>query len=104
MVIDQATVTFFLGIVAVVSVLFNVYNSFRNPQIKADQTDIKFREELDSLKKTVLEIKETHLRTVEQDIKNLTTAVNDLSKTVVRLSTIIDERIPKGSPALTPNN
>src|SRR5687768_13932197 len=97
--IDQNTITFILGLVAIVSVLFNIYNTFRNPQIKADQTDIKFREELTSLQKTVQEIKETHLRTVEQDIKNLTTAVNELSKTVVRLSTIIDERIPR-SPAL----
>lgn len=97
MAIDQTTITFLLGIVAVISVLFNVYNSFRNPQIRADQVDIKFREEIDTLKKTVQEIKETHLRTVEQDIKNLTSAVNDLSKTVVRLSTIIDERIPRTS-------
>jgi predicted PurR-regulated permease PerM len=94
--IDQTALTFVLALVAAISVIFTVYNSFRNPQISSEKADIRFREEIDGLKKTVQEIKETHLRTVEQDIKNLTAAVNDLSKTVVRLSTIIDERIPRG--------
>lgn len=100
--IDQQSITFMLGIAALLSIVFNVYNTFRNPQIKSDNDVTVLRGEIETLKKTVTEIKETHLRTVENDIKNLTAAVNDLGKTVIKLSTIIDERIPKGSPSLTP--
>src|SRR4051794_13393470 len=100
--IDQSTLTFILGFVALFSVAFNVYARFRNPQIAADTAVAKLRDDFDGLNRIVSEIKETHLRSVEKDIKDLTAAVNDLSKTVVRLSTIIDERIPKGSPNLTP--
>ena len=90
--ITQSNVTFALGIVAIV---FTVYNYFRNPQIRTDAVIIKLQEDFGSLQKQLIEVKETHLRQVENDIKILTAAVNELSKTVVKLSTIIDERIPK---------
>ena len=100
--INQQSLTFFLALASAVGVVLTVYRSFRDPQIKADGDTSKLRSDLTELGKVVSEIKETHLRSVEKDIKELTTAVNDLSKTVVRLSTIIDERIPKASPNLTP--
>lgn len=88
-------VSLIIGGLNILGFIFGVYLYFRNPQIKVDQTIIKLQEDFTSLQRQILEIKETHLRAVEADIKTLTTAVNDLSKTVVRLSTIIDERIPK---------
>ena len=100
--ITQTTITFLLGLIALVSVLFTVYHFFRNPQIITDQDTIKLRGDIENLKKQIHEIKETHLRAVEGDVKLLTSAVNDLSKTVIRLTTIIDERIPRGNPSLTP--
>jgi len=100
--ITQTTVTFLLGLIALISILFAVYHFFRNPQIKTDQTTLKLRDDIESLKKQIHEIKETHLRAVEGDVKLLTTAVNELSKTVIRLTTIIDERIPRGNSNLTP--
>ncbi len=84
-----------LATIAMGSLLFGIYNYFRNPQIKTDQVTLKLRDDLNEVQKQVTEIKETHIRSVEIDIKTLTTAVNDLSKTVIKLSTIIDERIPK---------
>jgi hypothetical protein len=89
--------TITISIANLIGLLFAIYLYFRNPQIKSDQTDIGFRGEIDGIKKQIQEIKETHLKTVEQDIKNLTISVNDLGKTVIRLATIIDERIPKSS-------
>lgn len=85
-----------IGIINLLGVIFGVYLYFRNPQIKTDSIVIKLQDDLSALQKQLLEVKETHLRQVEGDIKILTTAVNDLSKTVVKLSTIIDERIPRG--------
>ncbi len=89
-------------VISILGTIFGVFHYFKNPQIKTDQTTGKLSDDLIALRKEVLEIKETHLRSVEQDIKNLTASVNELAKTVIRLSTIIDERIPKGSPNLTP--
>jgi uncharacterized membrane protein (DUF106 family) len=92
-IITPQNITFALSIIAII---FAVYNSFKKPQIDGEKIAITMREDINSLQKQIIEIKETHLRSVEADIKTLTTAVNELSKTVVRLSTIIDERIPKG--------
>lgn len=98
--------TAILSVFGLGTVVFSVYLYFRNPQIKTDQTTLKLEDKIKALEKDnsdlktdiqkqFIEIKETHIRSIEGDIKTLTTAVNDLSKTVVRLSTIIDERIPK---------
>lgn len=86
-----------VGIFGLFGTIFGIYLYFRNPQIKTDQVTLKLRDDLTDLQKQMVEVKETHLRSVEGDIKTLTAAVNDLSKTVVKLSTIIDERIPKNN-------
>lgn len=99
-VITTGNVTFAIGIIGI---LFSIYKSYKNPQIESDKSMISLADRVGNVEKTVGEIKETHLKTVEQDIKSLTISVNELSKTVVRLATIIDERIPKGNPTLTPN-
>lgn len=88
-------VSLIIGLLNIIGFIFAIYLYFRNPQIKTDQVIIKLQEDFTSLQKQILEVKETHLKSVEMDIKTLTAAVNDLSKTVVRLSTIIDERMPK---------
>jgi Tfp pilus assembly protein PilN len=89
--------TLVLSIISICGAMFTVYLYFRNPQIKTDQDTIRLRDELTEIQRQIKEIKETHIRSVEADIKTLTTAVNELSKTVVKLSTIIDERIPRSA-------
>lgn len=100
--ITVSSISLIMGIFGIFGVVFGVYLYFRNPQIKTDQETTKLRDDVENLRKQILEIKETHLRSVENDIKTLTAAVSQLEKTVVKLTTIIDERIPKGFPALTP--
>jgi hypothetical protein len=95
MTIDGASLEFILTVVAVVGVMFSIYLHFRNPQIKTDQIAIKLREDVDTLTKAITEVKEKHLHAVEQDMKRLTDTINQLSLTVTKLSTVIDERIPK---------
>jgi hypothetical protein len=89
------SISYILGICGLVSILFTVYNSFRNPQIKNGEDNIRLREELDALKKEVTEIKTSHLVTVEKNIADLSKNIHDLALNVTRLSTIIDERMPK---------
>lgn len=100
--ITQQSLDFLLGLAAVGSILFNVYNSFRKPQISTDQVIIKLEDRLKAVENGMRDLKDTQLKSVEEDIKELTFTIQELSKTVVKLSTIIDERIPKGSPNLTP--
>lgn len=95
MILDATNISYILGVLGVIGIIFAVYNSFRNPQIEADKSTLKLREDLDSLRATVDEIKTKHLTTVEQNIKDLSKTIHDLAITVTRLSTIIDERIPK---------
>mgnify|MGYP001186393962 CR=1 FL=1 len=95
-ILTPGNVMFVIGLVGIV---ITVYRSIVNPQTASDKNSIKLEDRIKAVEKAVQEIKETHLRTVEQDIKNLTSSVNELSKTVVRLATIIDERIPKGTTA-----
>src|SRR4051812_4153529 len=100
--IDQQSLTFILAIAAVGSIVFQVYNSWRSPQIATDQTTISLRQDIINLKGEIKEIKETHLRTLEAKMETLNGNISTLSGTVIKLATIIDERIPKGSPNLTP--
>jgi hypothetical protein len=58
---------------------------------------IVLREDFDSLRREVGEIKDKHLASVENNIKGLSGSVHDLALNVTRLTTIIDERIPKTS-------
>lgn len=93
--IGSTEIVLILGICNLIGIIFAVYSYFRNPQISTDKVLVTLQENYSNLQKQVTEIKETHLKAAENEIKTLTTAVNDLSKTVIKLSTIIDERIPR---------
>lgn len=95
MILDAQNLSYILGFFGLLGIIFAVYNSFKNPQIDADKTILRLREDVDTLKDSVIEIKEKHLNAVEIDIRKLTDTIQQLSITVVRLGTIIDERIPK---------
>lgn len=100
--LNQQNITFIIGLVALINIVLTVYNSIRKPQIRSDSETADIRKDMVDQQRQISEIKETHLRAVETDVKTLTTAVNTLALTMERLRTIIDERIPKGSPGLTP--
>lgn len=81
--------------VFIIGILLTVYNSIRNPQIKSEKNDIIISDRMAAVEKAVLDIRETHIRSVEHDIKLLNATINALSLNMTKLSTIIDERIPK---------
>jgi|LSQX01.1.fsa_nt_gb hypothetical protein len=93
--LTSETIAYLLGLAGLLSIIFTVYNSFRNPQIKNNENGIKFREELDALKREVIEIKTSHLVTVEKNMTELSKNIHNLALNVTRLSTIIDERMPR---------
>lgn len=97
--LTPGNITFALGLIGV---MFTVYRTLTNPQIQNDKETIELKSDIVNLKSEIKDIKETHLRTLENEIKALNTSVSNLSGTVIKLATIIDERIPKGRASLTP--
>lgn len=95
MILDAQNLSYIMGFLGLIGIIFAIYNSFRNPQIDNDKVTIRIREDIDTLKDAVAEIKEKHLVSVEKDMRQLAETIQQLSITVTKLSTIIDERIPK---------
>lgn len=104
--LTPSTITFVLGIGGLI---FTVYSYFRNPQIEADKRDIKFAEQMKALTESnelrfktiqdnfssLLLQSNNHIHTVDTKVDNLTGEVTKMGKEIVRLGTIIEERIPK---------
>lgn len=89
------TTTGVLFIITIAGTVFGIYHYFKKPQDQSEKNDIKLEDRIKAVEKELYEVKQTHLLAMEKDLKSLTDSVNELSRTVVRLSTIIDERIPK---------
>jgi len=87
-----------LNVVYLLGIIFAIYIYFRTPQEKTNLTTAKLSEDIKDLQRQITDVKETHLKSVETDLKTLTAAVNQLSINVATLSTIVNERIPRGSP------
>jgi len=99
-------ITFCIGML---SIIFTVYHYFKNPQIKGEKVDalfdqrMKFVQESNDRRftevheeiKAVTATNQNHLHTVDKKMDALTKTVEQMGKDIVKLSTIIDERIPK---------
>jgi len=98
-----------LGFLALGAIVFSVYRYFRDPQVNSSQIEalIKQRAQLKdedyerrfaSLQKNLedaLKLALNHSHTVEIEVRTLNTQFGHLSRELVMLKTIIDERIPK---------
>jgi len=103
-------ITFVLGLLGV---LFGIYHYFKNPQIdeekkagllaqqvqwEKESTANRFTEMGSSLKDATA-MAQNHIHTVDVKVDNLISVVNDMNLKVTgeiaRLTTIIEERIPK---------
>lgn len=103
--ISTSTLTIIGSLIGIGGAVFTVFFYFQKPQIAVEKRVAKLEEGNIELHKQLALIRDTNTKITDQmekDLKELTVAVNELAKTVVRLSTIIDERIPKGTPTLTP--
>ena len=121
-----------MGLLGIGGVIFTVYNSFKDPQIKSEKEQIKVGEDLKD-KATILSQKEVenkaevlakqfqwereandkkfcdfgkrlddafllaanHINTVDMKVDKLVQSVNVMNNEITRLSTIVEERMPK---------
>lgn len=98
-----------LFIFGVLGTIFTVYNYFRNPQIKSEKQDALMEQEMSYSARAneerfstmnkkfdaMLLQSNNHIHTVDTKVDKLQTTVAQMGESIVRLSTIIEERIPK---------
>lgn len=103
--ISAATIGVILGLISLLGTIFAVFFYFQKPQIALEKRVKTLEDALVSTDKDLANLRADHTNVndgLQKEFKEMTVAMNNLDKTVVRLSTIIEERIPKGSPNLTP--
>jgi hypothetical protein len=78
--------------------MFNVYKSWRVPQERTEKADIILQSDVKALRERLdAEQRErlNHLHTLDLKMDETNKAVQDLAKELVRLNTILEERLPK---------
>lgn len=86
--LTTSNVTFVLGVLAI---LFTVYNYFKDPQVKSSNAIEDLQIEIVRLNNAFT----AHVASDQVALSQLNQHVVEVDKSVVRLTTIIDERIPK---------
>lgn len=81
--------------IGIVGIIFTVYNYFRNPQISADKNESIMSLKINNLQADFANLRDNHIHTLDVKTDGIIESVNSLTIQVTRLSTIIDERIPK---------
>lgn len=104
--LTTGNVVFALGILGTI---FTVYNYFKNPQIRSEQIDAllqqriqwqtesnekRFTELQNNIKDAFL-LAQNHTHTVGTQVENLTTIITNMGNQIVRLQTLVDERLPR---------
>lgn len=106
---DLFTVNNILTILGLLGILFGVYHYFKNPQIDGDKRDALMEQRTkmekaesdrrfsDMTKRLddAFALAQNHIHTVDTKVDNVAAHVTKLSNEITRLSTIIEERIPR---------
>ncbi len=114
-----------MSLLTVIGLIFTVWGKVKDPQVELDKrtaldkeevdgkavllakqmewdriaNDKRFSEMIDN-NKTALAMAQNHVHTVDTKVDHLTGSVNILTNEVVKLATIIDERLPKKNLSL----
>lgn len=105
-ILTPSNIMFVLGILGAI---FTVYNYFKNPQINSEKTDALLQQrvqwEKESTDKKFSEfgkrledaflLASNHTHTVDVKVDGLIKTVGVMSNEITKLTTIIEERIPK---------
>lgn len=104
--LTTSNILFALGIFGIV---FSVFRYFRDPQVKSDKSDAlmeqrmqyerdatraRFKEMQDGITASTA-LAQNHIHTVDTKVDGLVSLCAQMGKDLVKLQTIIDERIPK---------
>lgn len=95
----QAILSLILGGCNLIAIIIGVYIFLRRPQEKSELNDAVFRSEFNSLEKTVTNIRDNHLHTLEIKLDkhicdNQTKSELD-ARWQGRIETLLEERLPR---------
>ena len=82
-------------IIYLVGLAFIVYTTFKNPQVKTEKDIIKINSSLENLQVSFTNLRDNHIHTLQQKIEATCDKQNIIENEVIKLCTIIEERIPK---------
>lgn len=89
--ITPSNIIFALGII---SMIFGVYSYFRNPQIASDKESIKTDSRLDVIEKTLTNLKDNHIHSLDLKIDETNKKVSGIEIQMTKIATIVEERLP----------
>lgn len=104
--LTPSNILFVLGLLGVI---FGIFRYFRDPQVKSEKTDalieqrMKLKEEdtnrrFEELGKRIgdaMTLAQNHIHTVDTKVEMLGKDIGNMNQQLVRLATIIEERVPK---------
>lgn len=100
---------YLLAVIALASVAFTVWNKVSKPQVDSEKKDAllaqqvqwqteaterRFTEMQGSIEKAFL-LAQNHVHTVDTKVESLTTIITSMGNQIVKLQTILEERLPK---------
>lgn len=92
--LTPSNITFVIGLL---TVIFSVYLYFRSPQVTLEKSDLMITANINQLQKDLANLRDNHIHTLDNQIQETNKALSLLTIEVAKLSTIIDERLPKKS-------
>lgn len=108
--ISSTAISIILGLIAIVGMIFTVFFYFKKPQDRMEKKLLLMEVELKNIKdeqkessKEITIIKQDLSKAegnTQKELKDMGSILNNCKSEIIRLSTIIEERIPKGTPNL----
>lgn len=90
--LTPSNILFFLAIMGLV---FTVFRYFRDPQVDSEKYDALLGLQVKGLQDNVTLILSNHLPHIDQRLESLRKDLTQMNESLVKLATIIDERVPK---------
>jgi hypothetical protein len=92
MTIDYQATTYILGLGGAA---FAIYSYFREPQVKSERIDAVMAVVIDQIQKDIVNLRDNHIHTLDTKLNETNKTVSTIAVEVARLSTVIEERIPR---------
>ena len=95
--ITAENISIVIQISTLVGIIFAVYLYFRKPQEKGEMNDAVYAEKFSALEKTVVNLRDNHLHTLDLKIDETNKRVGGVELQVTKIATILEERLPNRS-------
>lgn len=84
-----------VSLLTIFGIVFAVFNYFKNPQVSSEKQDALMGQSITQLQTDLTNLRDNHVHTLDTKIDQTIVTVSQMGIEIAKLSTIIDERIPK---------